>query len=70
MKNLTLYVNDVVKISKGDEMIEVVFTRHDSGKKTGIGIAASLDWKIELFRQNKKVAGATKAPSIYDRRCD
>jgi hypothetical protein len=63
MKNLTLNVNDVVKLSKGDEMIEVVFTRHYSGKKTGIGIADSLDWKIELFRNGKAVEGATKRKS-------
>ena len=60
MKNVTMYVNDVVKVSRGDEVIEVVFTRHDSGKKTGIGIKAEQDWKIELFRGGRLVMGPGK----------
>lgn len=60
MKNITMYVDDVVKISRGTEVVEVVFTKHDSGRKTHVGIKADQDWKIELFRGGKLVMGPKK----------
>lgn len=60
MKNITMYVDDVVKVSRGDEVIEVVFTKHDSGRKTHVGVKADQDWKIELFRGGKLIMRPTE----------
>lgn len=55
MKLVTMYVNDVIKMSRGDEVVEVMLTENVRKDRSQLGIRADLCWKIELFRGDKPV---------------
>ena len=59
MKYIETQVEDVIKVSRGEEVIEITLGAAVSGKRR-VGVQAERDWQIELFRDGVKVEAVGK----------
>lgn len=56
MKRIKMEVEDVIKLSRGSEVLATVqYVAAHSGKKSEMGVTADRDVRIELFRDGEKV---------------
>ena len=59
MKHLKTENGDVIRITRGEEVIEVTQGLMVSGKRR-VGVQADRDWRIELLRDGVKVEAVGK----------
>lgn len=61
MKRIKMNVGDVVRMSRGSEVLaEVQYVAPHTGKKSEVGVTADRDVRIELFRDGQKVTSLGK----------
>jgi hypothetical protein len=60
VKVISVKLGEVVRVYKEDEVIQIYFLKHVSGTKASIGIAAGLDWKIELPHKGNQAGASEK----------
>ena len=54
-KMIKMEVGDVVRMTRGDSVVEVQYVAPHSNRRSEVGISADRDVRIELFRDGQKV---------------